>query len=161
VQDLPNPNCFSRGCGCLPKANPINIQKEFEMTYFIAPHPYEIAHRWARMAGYEPSRDLSLAVDVREEDNAYILNALVPGLKAADLNVQVLEDVVTISGEFKDDETEYLMRELPYGSFSRTLRMPVTLDAGKAEAKITDGVLTLRLAKAESALPKTIKVAVK
>jgi HSP20 family protein len=131
------------------------------MTYFIAPHPYEIAQRWARMAGYEPSRDLSLAVDVREEDNAYILNALVPGLKAADLNVQVLEDVVTISGEFKDDETEYLMRELPYGSFSRTLRMPVTLDAGKAEAKITDGVLTLRLAKAESALPKTIKVAVK
>ena len=131
------------------------------MTYFIAPHPYEIAQRWARMAGYEPSRDLSLAVDVREEDNAYILNALVPGLKAADLNVQVLEDVVTISGEFKDDETEYLMRELPYGSLSRTLRMPVTLDAGKAEAKITDGVLTLRLAKAESALPKTIKVAVK
>ena len=131
------------------------------MTYFIAPHPYEIAQRWARMAGYEPSRDLSLAVDVREEDNAYILNALVPGLKAAVLNVQVLEDVVTISGEFKDDETEYLMRELPYGSFSRTLRMPVTLDAGKAEAKITDGVLTLRLAKAESALPKTIKVAFK
>jgi HSP20 family protein len=142
------------------------IQKEFEMTYFIAPNPYQIAQRWARMAGYEPSRDLSLAVDVREEDNAYILNALVPGLKAADLNVQVLEDVVTISGEFKDDESEdanaeYLMRELPYGSFSRSLRMPVTLDAGKAEAKITDGVLTLRLAKAESALPKTIKVAVK
>ena len=131
------------------------------MTYFIAPNPYQIAQRWARMAGYEPSRDLSLAVDVREEDDAYILNALVPGLKADDLNVQVLEDVVTISGEFKDDESEYLMRELPYGSFSRTLRLPVTLDAGKTEAKITDGVLTLRLAKAESARPKTIKVAVK
>ncbi len=131
------------------------------MTYFIAPNPYQIAQRWARMAGYEPSGDLNLAVDVREEDNAYILNALVPGLKADDMNVQVLEDVVTIAGEFKDDENEYLMRELPYGSFSRTLRLPVTLDAGKTEAKITDGVLTLRLAKAESALPKTIKVAVK
>ena len=131
------------------------------MTYFIAPNPYQLAQRWARMAGYEPSRDLSLAVDVREEDDAYILSALVPGLKADDLNIQVLEDVVTIAGEFKDDESQYLMRELPYGSFSRTLRLPVTLDAGKAEAKITDGVLTLRLAKAESALPKTIKVAVK
>jgi HSP20 family protein len=131
------------------------------MTYFIAPNPYQIAQRWARMAGYEPSRDLSLAVDVREEEDAYVLNALVPGLKADDLNVQVLEDVVTIAGEFKDDESEYLMRELPYGSFTRTLRLPVTLDAGKAEAKITDGVLTLRLAKAESARPKTIKVAVK
>ena len=131
------------------------------MTYFIAPNPYQLAQRWARMAGYEPSRDLSLAVDVREEDDAYILSALVPGLKADDLNIQVLEDVVTIAGEFKDDESQYLMRELPYGSFSRTLRLPVTLDAGKAEAKITDGVLTLRLVKAESALPKTIKVAVK
>ena len=131
------------------------------MTYFIAPNPYQMAQRWARMAGFEPSSDLSLAVDVREEDDAYILNALVPGLKADDLNIQVLEDVVTIAGEFKVDESEYLMRELPYGSFSRTLRLPVTLDAGKAEAKITDGVLTLRLAKVESALPKTIKVAVK
>jgi HSP20 family protein len=131
------------------------------MTYFIAPNPYQLAQRWARMAGYEPSRDLSLAVDVREEDDAYILSALVPGLKADDLNIQVLEDVVTIAGQFKADESEYLMRELPYGSFSRTLRLPVTLDAAKAEAKITDGVLTLRLAKAESARPKTIKVAVK
>ncbi len=131
------------------------------MTYFIAPNPYTMARRWARMAGYEPARDFSLAVDVREEDDAYILSALVPGLKADDLNIQVLEDVVTIAGEFKADESEYLMRELPHGSFSRTLRLPVTLDAGKAEAKITDGVLTLRLAKAESARPKTIKVAVK
>ena len=131
------------------------------MTYFIAPNPYQMAQRWARMAGYEPSSDLSLAVDVREEEDAYVLNALVPGLKADDLNVQVLEDVVTIAGEFKDDESEYLMRELPYGSFTRTLRLPVTLDAGKTEANINDGVLTLRLAKAESGRPKTIKVAVK
>ena len=131
------------------------------MTYFIAPNPYTMARRWASMPGYEPSHDLSLAVDVREEDDAYVLSALVPGLKADDLNIQVLEDVVTISGEFKADESEYLTRELPYGSFNRTLRLPVTLDASKAEAKITDGVLTLRLAKAESARPKTIKVAVK
>jgi HSP20 family protein len=113
------------------------------------------------MAGYEPTHDFSLAVDVREEDEAYIVNALVPGMKADDLNIQVLDDVVTIAGEFKADESEYLMRELPHGSFSRTLRMPVSLDAGKAEARIIDGVLTLRLTKAESARPKTIKVAVK
>ena len=131
------------------------------MTYFIAPNPYHMARRWARMAGYEPARDFSLSVDVREEEDAYILSALVPGLKADDLNIQVLEDVVTISGEFKSDESEYLVRELPHGSFERSLRLPVSLDASKAEAKISDGVLTLHLAKAESARPKTIKVAVK
>src|SRR5512136_422916 len=127
------------------------------MTYFIAPHPYHMARRWARMVDMEPSHDFTLAVDVREEDDAYILNALVPGLKADDLNIQVLDDVVTISGEFKADEQEYLMRELPHGSFRRTLRLPVALDAGKTEAQITDGVLTLQLAKAETAKPRTIK----
>jgi HSP20 family protein len=131
------------------------------MTYFIAPSPYRMARRWAHMAGMEPTNDFTLSVDVHEEDEAYIINALVPGLKAADLNIQVLEDVVTISGEFKADESEYLMRELPHGSFRRTLRLPVALDANQAEAKITDGVLTLRLVKAESARPRTIKVDVK
>jgi HSP20 family protein len=130
------------------------------MTYFIAPHPYRLARRWASMAGVEPTNDFALSVDVREDNEAYVINALVPGLKADDLNIQVLEDVVTISGEFKADESEYLMRELPHGSFSRTLRLPVALDAEHAEAKITDGVLTLRLVKAESARPRTIKVAV-
>ena len=131
------------------------------MTYFIAPNPYRMARRWAAMAGFEPSHDFNLSVDVRDEDDAYILNALVPGLKADDLNIQILDDVVTITGEFKADESEYLMRELPHGSFTRTLRLPLALDASKAEARITDGVLNLRLAKAESARPHTIKVAVK
>ena len=131
------------------------------MTYFIAPNPYRMARHWAHMAGFEPSHDFSLAVDIREEDEAYILSALVPGLKADDLNIQILDDVVTIEGEFKADESGYLVHELPHGSFRRTLRLPASLDAGKAEARITDGVLTLRLSKAESARPKTIKVAVK
>ena len=131
------------------------------MTYYVATNPYRMALRWAQLAGYEPAHDLSLAVDVREEDDSYTINALVPGLKAEDLNIQVLEDVVTIEGEFKSAESEYLMNELPHGSFSRTLRLPSALDASKAEASITDGVLTLRLARAESARPKTIKVDVK
>jgi HSP20 family protein len=113
------------------------------------------------MDGFEPIPDFTLAVDVREEDDAYIVNALVPGLKAEDLNVQILDDIVTIQGEFKGDDSDYMLRELPHGSFKRTLRMPVSLDSGKADANITDGVLTLRLAKAESARPRVIKVAAK
>ena len=132
------------------------------MTYFIAPHPYSLAHRWARMAGIQqPDHDFTLAMDLREEDEAYVLNALVPGLKAEDLNIQILDDVVTVEGEFKTDETDFILHELPHGSFKRTLRLPVSLDAEKSEARITDGVLTLRLPKVESARPKTIKVNVK
>jgi HSP20 family protein len=107
------------------------------------------------------SRENFLNVNVRDDEDAFVLSALVPGLKADDLNIQILEDVVRIEGEFQTNEEDYLLRELPNGSFRRTLRMPTEIDADKVEAKITDGVLTLRLPKAESALPKKIKISVK
>lgn len=123
------------------------------MTFYLHPHPYRrVARRWAA------SNERSLGVNIREQDDAYVLSALVPGLNAEDLNIQVLEDVVRIEGEYKADETEYLMQELPHGSFNRTLRLPTVIDAETVEAKITDGVLTLTLPKAESARPKKIKI---
>ena len=131
------------------------------MSYFLANYPYRMARRLAHMADLEPVRDYHLAVDVREEEDAYIIKALTPGLKAEDLTIQVLDDVVTMEGEFKSDEFEYLVSELPHGSFRRTLQLPASIEAEKVEAKISDGVLTLHLPKAESARPKTIKVAVK
>jgi len=100
----------------------------------------------------------ALGVNIREEDETYFLSALVPGLNADDLNIQVLDDVVRIEGEYKLDDAQYLMRELPYGSFTRTLRLPAVIDADHVEAKIADGVLTLRLPKAESARPKQISI---
>jgi HSP20 family protein len=131
------------------------------MTFYIQPYPYRyMARRMAELNGGS-SREHSLNVNVRDEDDTFVLSALVPGLKADDLNIQVLEDVVRIDGEFKANEEEYLLQELPSGSFQRVLRMPAEIDANKAEAKIADGVLTLRLPKAESALPKKIKIAVK
>ncbi len=131
------------------------------MNYYFAPSPYRMARHMARMAACEPSREYRLAVDVREDNESYIINAFTPGLKAEDLNIQILDDVVTIEGEFKADEQEYLASELPHGPFRRTLELPASVDAEKAEAKIMDGVLTLRLPKVEAARPKTIKVAVK
>jgi HSP20 family protein len=100
----------------------------------------------------------SLALDIRDEGDAYLLSALVPGLKSENLTIQVLEDTVSVEGEYRREDGEFLLSELPVGSFRRALRLPVALDADKAEAKIEDGVLTLRLPKSESARPKTIKV---
>ena len=102
-----------------------------------------------------------LGVNVRKEDDAYILSALVPGLKAEDLNIQVLDDVVRIEGEYQADDSEYALRELPSGSFARTLRLPVAVEADSVEAKISEGILTLKLPKAESARPKRIQVTAK
>src|SRR5215216_6054797 len=131
------------------------------MTFYLHPYsfgfaqdkPYRrLARRWAE------NNEHSLGVNVREEDEAYILSALVPGLKSDDLRIQVLDDVLRIEGEYKADENSYLLNELPHGSFTRTLRLPAAIDADHVEAQITDGVLTLRLPKAESARPKQIKI---
>ena len=127
------------------------------MTYFVTPFPYRHARRWTRTAEAEQpatNHRYTLSIDLQEKDDIYHLSAIVPGLKASDLNIQVLEDVVTIEGEF-------LVRELPHGSFRRSLRLPVALDAAKAEARIENGLLTLALPKAESARPKTVKINVK
>jgi HSP20 family protein len=137
------------------------------MTFYLHPYPFGFAQDkpYRQMARRTPNREHTLGINIREEDNAYILSALVPGLNAEDLNIQVLEDVLRIEGEYKQnspvdkaDEQDYLVRELPSGSFMRTLRLPSVIDADHVEAKIADGVLTLTLPKAESARPKKISV---
>ena len=144
------------------------------MTFYVQTYPFGYAQDrpYRRMARrWVENDDQTLGINVREdaEREAYVLSALVPGLKSDELNIQVLDDVVRIQGEFKQstlqsgsvdqaDENKYLVRELPNGSFTRTLRLPAAIDADHVEANITDGVLTLRLPKAESARPKQIKI---
>ncbi|GAB4467274.1 MAG: hypothetical protein Kow0070_30580 [Anaerolineales bacterium] len=130
------------------------------MTFYLQAYPYHRPYRRMIRRMVENEQH-ALGVNIREEEDAYILSALVPGLKAEDLNIQVLDDVVRIEGEYQQDEKDYLLQELPRGSFSRTLRLPAPLDADRVEAKIADGVLTLTLPKAESAKPKKIKIKVK
>jgi HSP20 family protein len=126
------------------------------MTLYIQPNHFRLmTRRWN-----EQPQQQTLRVNVREQDDVYVLSALVPGLQAEGLNIQILENVVSIEGEYQQEETEFLLNELPNGPFRRTLRMPVEIEADKVEAKIVDGVLTLKLPKAESARPKQIKIAV-
>jgi HSP20 family protein len=105
-------------------------------------------------------REMLLAVDVKGEDEAYELIALVPGLEAEDLSIEVLNNTITIRGEFKlaVEGADYVTHELPQGRFMRTVTLPVALDPAKAEASIKNGVLTLRVPKAEAHRPKAIKV---
>ena len=108
--------------------------------------------------------EVNFAVDVKAENDDYVITALLPGIKAEDLNIQVVNDTVSISGEYKverDEKDEYLLAERPSGHFSRELTFPVALDAARTEAQIDNGVLTLRAPKAESARPKSIKVIAK
>lgn len=124
------------------------------MTFYVQTYPYRrMARQWAE------NREQTLGINVRQEEDAFVLTALVPGIDAEDLSIQVLEDVVQLRADYRAEETTgYLVHELPSGSFTRGLRLPAPIDAEHVEADVTNGVLTLRLPKAESARPKQIKV---
>jgi HSP20 family protein len=110
-----------------------------------------------------PEREMLLAVDVEAKDDDYIISALVPGLEPDDINVEILNNSVSIRGEFKgsdQEDTKYLLCELPTGRFSRVITLPTALDPAKAEASLKNGIFTLRVPKAESHRPKSIKVSV-
>ena len=129
------------------------------MTLYTYSFPRHMARRW--LAEQQAARPATLAVSVRDDNDAFALTALVPGLKAEDLTIQVLEDVVSIEGQMPEAQGEFLLQELPAGPFRRELRLPASLEANAVEAKIADGILTVRLPKAESARPRNIKVIAK
>jgi HSP20 family protein len=106
-----------------------------------------------------------LALDIQADKDDYVIRANVPGLKADDLHIEVMDNTVTVSGELRSERREekdnYLLQERRYGQFSRTVSLPTTVNPGKAEAIVDNGVLTLRLPKAEEAKPKAITVKAK
>lgn len=125
------------------------------MTYYVRPYRPQMRRR---MMNEDAN---TLRVDVREEDNQFVLTTAVPGLSADDLTIQVLDNIVRIEGEYATSDGEHLLRELPDGKFIRTLRMPSDIDADNVEAKIKNGILSLSLPKVEAARPKQIKIIAK
>ena len=103
-----------------------------------------------------------VAVDIREEADAFYVDAEVPGLAAEDVKVDVENNVLTLSGERKveKEETEgtYRRVERQYGSFTRSFSLPETVDADNVSADLKDGVLELRLPKKEAPTPRKISV---
>lgn len=139
------------------------------MTYYISPHRRMSQLRQAMERMMEDAmaeapqneREMALSVDVMTNDEGYEITALVPGLQAEDLSLEILNNTVTIRGEFKcsvPENAKYLLCELPNGAFSRVISLPTAVDAAKVEASIKNGVLKLSLPKAEEHRPKAIKV---
>lgn len=112
--------------------------------------------------GVWPRGEMSLALDVAEEKDAYLVKASVPGVKPEEIDVSMVNNVLTIRGEMKEDqeikEEEYHLRERRYGSFMRSVTLPDSVDAEQIEATYENGVLTLRVPKSEAVKPKKIAV---
>ena len=105
---------------------------------------------------------ISPPIDVHETPDEIVVTASLPGLKAEDVDITMTGQTLTLRGEFKADEAvdrdQYLYRERRYGTFNRTLQLPVRVEGDRAEATFIDGILTLHIPKAEEVKPRQIQI---
>jgi HSP20 family protein len=109
--------------------------------------------------------DLVPAVDIKEQDDSYLISAELPGLEEKDVSVEVQDELLTLRGEKRAEREEkdkgYHLTERSYGSFSRSFRLPPDADAGKASASFSKGVLTISVPKSAEVHSKVRKIDVK
>ena len=111
---------------------------------------------------FREETEFSPAFDVSETEKELIVRAEVPGMEKKDININLSEGLLTITGEKKHEKKEekenYHCFERRYGKFSRTMQLPLDVDSEKVDAVYKDGVLTITLPKSETVIPKKIEV---
>jgi HSP20 family protein len=113
----------------------------------------------SRMAAFNPK------IDVTENDKEIKISAELPGMDEKDIDVSLQNDILTIKGEKKEEKEDkgkdYYRMERSYGSFSRTIPLPVEVETDKVEATFRKGVLSISLPKTAKTIAETKKIAVK
>lgn len=139
------------------KKNPLSslthIQREMsDLLDFLSSAP--------QAENYISTEFPQIIVSINEEN--IITRAELPGVKTNDLNIQVVDEVLTIKGERKpateNTKINYLRRERDYGTFARSIMLPEKVDIEKVTASYKNGVLTVKLPKSVEAKPKQIEI---
>ena len=120
------------------------------------------AHEDDSAEGSIATAEWTPAVDIKEEDDQFVLHADIPGVKPEDIDVSMEDGVLTVKGEketeAKSEEKGYKRVERTYGSFYRRFSLPDTADADAISAKSKHGVLEIVIPKREAVKPKKISV---
>lgn len=140
------------------------------MTALMRVNPNTLFNEFERMFDREVAQprvrhNLTIALDVTEDEDVYAVIASVPGINPDNIEITMEDDVLTIEGEIvssdEEETAKYHLRERRYGSFKRSIRFPLTVDADAIEANYDRGLLTLTVPKAEIVKPRRIEVNVK
>lgn len=131
----------------------VNIQERVSRLLADAPP------RWASDEAYGAWIP---PVDIFEQGDQLIIHAEMPGVDGDDIDVRVENGILHLQGQRKreeaiEDQNAYRLERL-YGAFSRSFSLPTTVDSSKISAKLQDGILEVRLPKAEEAKPKKVQV---
>ena len=112
-----------------------------------------------QVSGFVPSLDI-----YQDKDNV-IIEAPLASVNPEDVKISIENDVLTIQGDSETksevDEKDYYRKEVKYGSFHRSVALPVTVKGDKAKAEYDDGILKITIPKEEKVKPKTVKIEVK
>lgn len=157
----------------------IPVKTGKEMTRSVAPvlHPLTEMERlfdryfgksWPLLSRWQPGSLLEEpelrmpSLDVIDRDNEIVVRAEVPGIDKNDLDISLTDNLLTIKGqsssEKKEEKGDFYRREISSSSFSRSVTLPGTVDASKANAALKDGVLEITLPKVESSKRRNITV---
>lgn len=118
---------------------------------------------WVKPLAYPAGTELSMKVDVKEDDKAYVVHADIPGAKKEDIQVDVDGNVVSLRAEMKQEKEEKqgektIYSERQYGMVSRSFSLPTEVDEKGARAEYKDGVLNLMLPKKANGGGKRVSV---
>jgi len=109
-------------------------------------------------------RQAAPALDLYTTAEAVIAKVALPGVKPEDVDLTIGDDLVTISGAFKEEketsDAGYVHKELSQGKFTRSFSLPTAIKADAAKAEFRNGLLTLTLPKTEEVMPTHVKVQV-
>ncbi len=122
-------------------------------------HGFDLQPFESRLGVFSPN------IDVVETDKEIRISAELPGMEEKDIEVSLNKDTLTIGGEKKEEKEDkdkgYYRMERSYGSFSRTIAVPIEVETDKIEAKFKKGVLNITLPKSAKAVAETKKIPVK
>jgi HSP20 family protein len=140
------------------------VQMADTMNRRMSTAPYD----YARNGGHTgedvaATRTMRLPIDAHSTEDAFVLSAYVPGVSPEDVEIFFEGEELTIRGKFEPltEGVDFIKRELYHGGFERRITFNVPVDIEGIEATYSNGVLTLRVPKAEAIKPKQIKVQVK
>ena len=111
-----------------------------------------------RPAAYATGRSLRPAYDIEETDSHYVLSFDIPGMKQEEINIEVQDRVLSISGERKREDVGLKHSERFYGRFERQFSLPDNVNAESVEAHYEHGVLKIALPKLEAVKPKKVQI---
>ena len=109
-----------------------------------------------------PLDEPTIAIEVQEMDNAYLVSAELPGVKKEDIDISIIGNQLTLSAETKQEKVSGDAKEWccerQYGKVSRSIQLPLEIEESKADASYVDGVLHLTLPKRASSMAKKLEI---